>query len=134
MFRRPEGRLSGMKIGLVSSAVPLIQGGGRFIVDWLALKLVEAGHRVETIWLPQSEESECLFSQMLAFRLIDLNESCDRIITFRPQAHLVSHHTKIVWFIHHIRKFYDLWQTEYCGIPDTEYWRSFRQTLMAADT
>jgi hypothetical protein len=36
-----------MKFGLVSSAVPLIQGGGRFIVDWLAPKLVEAGHQVE---------------------------------------------------------------------------------------
>ncbi|HMA73203.1 MAG TPA: glycosyltransferase family 4 protein [Xanthobacteraceae bacterium] len=123
-----------MRIGLVSSAVPLIQGGGRFIVDWLAPKLIEAGHQVETIWIPQTDDPETLFQQMLAFRLIDLNDSCDRIITFRPPAHVIPHHNKIVWFIHHFRAFYDLWQTEYCAVPNTEYWKSFRRTLMAADT
>jgi glycosyltransferase involved in cell wall biosynthesis len=123
-----------MKIGLVSSAVPLLQGGGRFIVDWLATTLVEAGHNVETVWIPQSDEPAALFQQMLAFRLIDLNDSFDRIITFRPSSHLVQHHTKVVWFIHHIRQFYDLWDTEYNPLPDTAYWESYRKNLMAADT
>jgi hypothetical protein len=47
-----------MKIGLASSAVPLIQGDGRFIVDWLAPKLIEAGHQVETISLSEQRRSK----------------------------------------------------------------------------
>jgi glycosyltransferase involved in cell wall biosynthesis len=123
-----------VKIGLVSSAIPLIQGGGRFIVDWLAPKLVEAGHQVETIWIPQIDDPNTLFQQMLAFRLMDLSDSFDRVITFRPPAHVIQHHTKIVWFIHHIRQFYDLWETDYNPLPRTAYWEAYRDSLKAADT
>ncbi len=56
-----------MKIGLVSSTVPLVQGGGRFIVDWLADKLAAAGHRVETVWIPFTDEVKYIFPQMTAF-------------------------------------------------------------------
>jgi glycosyltransferase involved in cell wall biosynthesis len=123
-----------VKIGLVSSAMPLVQGGGRFIADWLAPKLIEAGHQVETIWIPQIDDPTTLFQQMLAFRLMDLNDSFDRVITFRPPAHVIQHHTKIVWFIHHIRQFYDLWETDYNPLPRTAYWDAYRSNLAAADT
>ncbi|MBV9537906.1 MAG: glycosyl transferase family 1, partial [Acidisphaera sp.] len=43
-----------MKIGLVSSAVPLIRGGGRFIVDWLRIKLEQQGHQVATVYVPSA--------------------------------------------------------------------------------
>ncbi|WP_245439575.1 glycosyltransferase family 4 protein [Microvirga aerophila] len=119
---------------MVSSAIPLVQGGGRFIVDWLAPKLVEAGHEVETVWIPQVDDPATLFQQMLAFRLMDLNDSFDRVITFRPPAHVVRHHTKIVWFIHHIRQFYDLWETDYNPLPRTAYWEAYRANLKTADT
>jgi glycosyltransferase involved in cell wall biosynthesis len=128
------GGQGSVKIGLVSSAIPLVQGGGRFIVDWLAPKLVEAGHEVETVWIPQIDDPATLFQQMLAFRLMDLNDSFDRIVTFRPPAHVVQHHTKIVWFIHHIRQFYDLWDTDYNPLPRTAYWEAYRDALRAADT
>jgi glycosyltransferase involved in cell wall biosynthesis len=123
-----------VKIGLVSSTVPLVQGGGRFIVDWLAAKLSHAGHRVEIVWIPYTDELQFMFSEMTAFRLLDLESSFDRVITFRPPAHVVRHSAKIVWFIHHIRFFYDLWGSPYCPVPDTAYWHSFRRKLMAADT
>lgn len=122
-----------MKIGLVSSAVPHIDGGARFIVDWLADHLVERGHAVETVWLPCTEEGRSLFEQMTAFRLVQLEDSFDRVITFRPPAHAVRHPVKIVWFIHHVRQFYDLWDTSYRSVPDTAYWRAFRQQLFEAD-
>jgi glycosyltransferase involved in cell wall biosynthesis len=123
-----------VKIGLVSSTVPLAQGGGRFIVDWLSTKLVQAGHQVETVWIPYSDEPSQIFPQMTAFRLLDLEGSFDRVITFRPPAHVVRHRAKIVWFIHHIRIFYDMWDTMYCPVPPTPYWQSFRHALMEADT
>lgn len=123
-----------MRIGIVSSAVPLVQGGGRFISDWLASKLTEAGHRVETIWIPSSDEPDRILSQMAAFRMVRLEKSCDRIIAIRPPAHALEHPVKIVWFIHHARAFYDLWDSPHRAVPDTPYWRAFRQSLIEADT
>jgi glycosyltransferase involved in cell wall biosynthesis len=123
-----------VKIALVSSTVPFVQGGGRFIVDWLASKLREAGNQVEIVWLPSVDDPSSLLSQMAAFRMIDLERTCDRVITFRPPAHVINHRNKIVWFIHHIRVFYDLWDTPYRPVPDTPYWRAFRRALMIADT
>lgn len=121
-----------MKIALVSTMVPFIYGGGRNIVDWLKVSLEEVGHHVETVYLPQVDSPETLFQQMASFRWVDLS-AADRVICFRPQSHLIRHSHKIVWFIHHIREFYDLWDTDYRGFPDDAAHRGVRDALRAAD-
>lgn len=123
-----------MKIGLVSSAVPLIQGGGRFIVDWLQAKLEAQGHAVAVIYVPSADDPDTILQQMAAFRLLKLDEHFDRVITFRPPAHVVQHRHKVVWFIHHIRIFYDLWDSPYRPVPDLAPWRALRAAVMQADT
>jgi len=123
-----------MKIAICSSFVPFIFGGARNIVEWLEQKLQECGHQVERIYLPQIDIPELIFQQMAAYRWIDMSESADRVICFRPPAHMIPHPNKILWFIHHIRVFYDLWGSEYRPVPDTEKWRGYRQALMNADT
>jgi glycosyltransferase involved in cell wall biosynthesis len=123
-----------MKVGLISSSVPLVKGGGRFIVDWLADKLRERGHHIETIYIPFIDEPDQIIVQMNAFRLMDLEAYFDRVITFRPPAHVVRHSCKVVWFIHHIRVFYDLWDSTYRTLPDLAPWRALRDTLICADT
>jgi glycosyltransferase involved in cell wall biosynthesis len=122
-----------MRVGLVSTAVPLINGGGRFIVDWLHIKLREHGHEVETIYLPFTEERDHILPQMAAFRTIDLESHFDRIVAIRPPAHVVRHPRKVVWFIHHLRVFYDLWGTRYCPHADTAANRALRDSIVAAD-
>ena len=122
------------RIGLVSSAVPLIFGGGRFIVEWLEEKLRDRGHLVETILIPTTDEPDHILGQMAAFRMMDLDPHFDRVITFRPPSHLVRHRRKVCWFIHHIRAFYDLWGTEYCGLPDNSQARALRDAVHRADT
>src|SRR5690348_14125278 len=111
-----------MKIGLISSAVPLVFGGGRFIVDWTLEKLRASGHEVEAVYLPFLEDPETILTQMSAFRLLELEGHFDRVITFRPPAHIVRHSCKVVWFIHHIRRFYDLWDTPYRGMPNNAHY------------
>jgi glycosyltransferase involved in cell wall biosynthesis len=123
-----------MKVGLVSSCVPLVRGGYRNIVDWLDVRLRESGHRCEVIYLPSTDTPDTILRQMGAFRLFDLADGFDRIITFRPPAHVVAHPMKIVWFIHHIRMYYDLWNTTYCPVPDTAAWRALRDEVRRADT
>lgn len=122
-----------MKIALCSSFVPFINGGYRNIVEWLETMLRQAGHEVERIYLPEVDTPEHLFTQMAAFRFIDLS-AADRVICFRPQSHLISHPHKIVWFIHHLRVFYDLWDSEYRNFPDDVKHRGIRDALRAADT
>jgi glycosyltransferase involved in cell wall biosynthesis len=123
-----------MKIAVCSSFVPFVQGGARNIVEWLEQTLLEAGHQVERIYLPQVDTPGLLFQQMAAYRWVDLADSADRIICFRPPAHFIPHPNKILWFIHHIRSFYDLWDTPYRGCPDDLRHRGIRDALHQADT
>ena len=123
-----------MKIALCSSFVPFIRGGARNIVEWLETKLLDAGHQVERIYLPQVDVPDLLLSQMAAYRWVDLASSADRVICFRPPAHVIPHPHKILWFIHHVRVFYDLWDGPYRGFPDDEKHRDIRDILHCADT
>jgi glycosyltransferase involved in cell wall biosynthesis len=122
-----------MKIILASSFVPFIHGGGRFIVEWLEQKLIECGHRVERFYLPFLESREELLDQVLAFRLIDLADTCDRLIAFRPPSYVLPHPNKVLWFIHHIRPLYDLWDSPYRLVPDDPAGRALRKALFDLD-
>ena len=123
-----------MKIGLISSAVPLVRGGGRFIVDWLHEKLKERRHQVEIVYIPNTDDTATILQQMAAFRLMKLDDYFDRVITFRPPSHLVSHPVKVAWFIHHVRIFYDLWDSPYRAFPDNAPARALRSAIVKADT
>jgi glycosyltransferase involved in cell wall biosynthesis len=123
-----------MKIVVASSFVPFVHGGGRFIVDWLELKLREYGHQVERFYLPFIDRPQDLFDQILAFRLVDVSSACDRLIAIRPPAHVLPHPNKVLWFIHHIRSFYDLWDTPYRFVPDNPSGRAIRSAIMDLDT
>ena len=122
-----------MKIGIISSAVPLVLGGGRLIVDWLHEKLVERGHAAEVVYIPYTDELDLILPQMAAFRLIKLEDYFERVITLRPPAHMVRHPCKVVWFIHHLRMFYDLWGTQYCPVQDDASGLALRAAIIAAD-
>lgn len=122
-----------MRIALCSSFVPFIDGGARNIVDWLELELQRAGHQTEKIYLPQVDAPDLIFQQMMAYRWIDLVDAADRVICFRPPAHVIPHPKKVLWFIHHIRLFYDLWDSEYRHFQDDHKHRSLRTALHQAD-
>lgn len=122
-----------MKVALVTSTVPFVRGGARNIVDWLADALRDAGHAVETIALPFDEDPTRIIGEMARFRMIDLTDQADRVVCFRPPAYLVQHPHKILWFIHHIRPYYDLWETQYRGFADTAITRARRDAIRRVD-
>jgi glycosyltransferase involved in cell wall biosynthesis len=122
-----------MKVVLCSTSVPFVDGGYRTIVDGVAEQLLARGHQVETLYIPEVDTPEHLYRQMAAFRWIDVDVA-DRVICFRPQAHMIRHPNKVLWFIHHVRRYYDLWESELYGLAGTERHRAIRDSIRAADT
>jgi glycosyltransferase involved in cell wall biosynthesis len=122
-----------MKVAICSTIVPFVDGGGRFIVKWLAATLRTRGHQVEEIYLPFSDDPNTLVQQMMGLRLLEIGKSADRLIALRPPSYVLPHENKVLWFIHHIRVFYDLWEHPYRPWPDNVALRSVRAALMAAD-
>jgi glycosyltransferase involved in cell wall biosynthesis len=120
-----------MRIVLFSSDVPFVNGGARFIVEWLEQKLLERGHQVERFYLPFSGCPKNLLCEMTAYRSVKV-EGADRVICFRPPSHLLQHPNKVLWFIHHFRVFYDLWNTELAP-PHTRYYEALRRLVFQAD-
>lgn len=123
-----------MRVALCSSFVPFINGGARFIVEWLAAELAKCGHRTEIIWLPFVETPDTMFRQIMAYRMLNLTDRVDKLIAFRPPAYVIPHPNKTLWFIHHFRGYYDLWDTPYRALDDDRRGRAFRSRLIAADT
>jgi glycosyltransferase involved in cell wall biosynthesis len=121
-----------MRVALFSSYLPFVNGGARFIVEWLEQKLLQYGHQVDRIYLPSYEDPANLLCQMTAFRFVEI-DGADRVICFRPPSHLVQHPNKVLWFIHHFRVFYDLWNTELAP-PHTAYNEELRRAIFRADT
>jgi glycosyltransferase involved in cell wall biosynthesis len=68
---------------------------------------------------------------MTAFRAVKI-DGVDRVICFRPPAYLVQHPNKVLWFTHHFRAFYDLWNTEGAP-PHIRYHESLRRAIFRAD-
>ncbi|MEZ5351936.1 MAG: glycosyltransferase family 4 protein [Bryobacteraceae bacterium] len=122
-----------MKIILASSTNVFVRGGATFFVDWLGHALEARGHQVDTLMLPVSEEPNALLEQMAAFRLIDLSQHGDRLITVRTPAHLLRHPRKVSWFIHHYRGAYDLWGTRYQTLPNSPEGIACREAIIGAD-
>lgn len=123
-----------MKIVLVSSFVPFINGGARFIVEWLEEQLRAHGHEVEHFYLPFVDYPDETLQQMAAYRLMDLTDYADRVICFRPPAYAIDHPNKVLWFIHHLRSFYDLWETPYGARSATQNIDAVRNAIVRFDT
>lgn len=121
-----------MKIALCSTDVPFVNGGARNVVEWLAKILKHSGHAVEIVYIPQDDAPEKLFNQIAAFRYIDFS-AFDRIICSKPESQMVQHPDKILWFIHHQRIFYDLWDSPHRPFPDNAKYTAFREALIACD-
>jgi glycosyltransferase involved in cell wall biosynthesis len=122
-----------MRIVIATSVAPFVDGGSTCIVESLGSELKARSHDVEILRFPFSEDYAEVLHQLLALRLFDLSQDCDRLITIRTPSHLLKHPNKIAWFIHHYRGAYDLWGTKYQYIPNTPEGMACREAIIAAD-
>ena len=121
-----------MRIVVASTTVPLVDGGGRLIVRWTAEALRAAGHEVEE-FLPFPPGVNSTLPALIGLRRMPFRSTCDRLITIRWPGHVLQHDNKAVWFIHHYRQVFDLWDSPYREVPDNAEGRSFRELLRTVD-
>jgi glycosyltransferase involved in cell wall biosynthesis len=74
-----------------------------------------------------------MLEQMLAIRMMDVSASSDVLIAIRTPSYLLRHPNKRLWFIHHHRGAYDLWETPWQDIPSTPEGLAVRAAIIAAD-
>jgi glycosyltransferase involved in cell wall biosynthesis len=122
-----------VKIIIASTFVPMIEGGGTFIVDWLDQTFKKNGFKSDVVKIPFHSYPPEMLEQMLAIRLLDLTDYADLLITIRTPSYMLKHPNKVAWFIHHHRGAYDLWGTPYQDIPDTPEGLRLRRSIMQAD-
>lgn len=121
-----------MRVIITTATAPYVYGGAVLLVDWLDEALRSRGHEVETYRIPVVDAPSELPAQMLGLRMWDFTGHGDRLIAIRTPSHLVKHHSKVAWFLHHYRAAYDMWSTYPPG-PNDAYGREFRRMLFSAD-
>lgn len=98
------------KILIVSTKDPFTKGGDSILIDSLAQELSKY-FETEKIYIPFCTSPELIEEQIEGIRKLKFDYG-DIAITSRPLSYAIKHHNKIVWFMHHIRYLYDLWDSE----------------------
>lgn len=104
-----------MRVLVVTSDVPFVEGGHRVIARALVQALQEAGHEAEILTTPQNRFGRQLSAYMATW-LTDVGvtgdgKAVDRVISLRFPAFAVRHPHHVVWLNHRMREYYDLWQS-----------------------
>jgi glycosyltransferase involved in cell wall biosynthesis len=122
-----------MKIAVLNNCVPFLRGGAEHLADALVSKLSEYGHQALLVRVPfRWEPPEKIVDHMLACRLMRL-PNVDRAIALKFPAFYVPHPNKVFWLLHQFRQAYDLWGTEFQGLPDSDEGRAIREVVIQAD-
>ncbi len=104
-----------MRLLVVSSDVPFVEGGHRVIARSLVAELRKRGAEAEVWYTPQNPFGRQM-QAYLANWLTDLREDglgrkIDGVITLRYPSYAVNHPNKVVWLNHRLREYYDLWES-----------------------
>ena len=103
-----------MRVLVVTSDVPFVEGGHRVIARALVRALRDTGYEAEILRTPQNRFGRQL-SAYLATWLTDVGvtgdgKPVDRLISLRFPSYAVRHPRHVVWLNHRMREYYDLWE------------------------
>jgi glycosyltransferase involved in cell wall biosynthesis len=102
-----------MRIAVVTSSPPMVEGGHMVIARSLVGALREAGHHADIIVTPQNRFGRQT-SAYLATWLTDVTTSdghpIDQVISLRFPSYAVRHPKHVCWLNHTMREYYDLWK------------------------
>jgi glycosyltransferase involved in cell wall biosynthesis len=101
-----------MRIAVVTSSPPMVEGGHLVIARELTRALNEAGHDAHIVVTPQNRFGRQA-SAYVATWLTDLGSSdgrpIDQVISLRYPSYAVRHPRHVCWLNHTMREYYDLW-------------------------
>jgi glycosyltransferase involved in cell wall biosynthesis len=101
-----------MRIAVVTSSPPLVEGGHMVIARALVRALQDAGHQADIIVTPQNRFGRQA-SAYAATWLTDVGSSngqrIDQVISLRYPSYAVRHDRHVCWLNHTMREYYDLW-------------------------
>ena len=127
-----------MRIAVVTSSPPMVEGGHMVIARSLVRALRDAGHTADIIVTPQNRFGRQA-SAYLATWFTDVGssdgKSIDRVISLRYPSYAVRHPRHVCWLNHTMREYYDLWDRFSAGLSTTGRLkeRARRAALHAAD-
>lgn len=101
-----------MRIAVVTSSPPMVEGGHMVIARSLVQALREAGHTADIVVTPQNRFGRQA-SAYVANWLTDVGTSdgrkVDQVISLRYPSYAVRHDNHVCWLNHTMREYYDLW-------------------------
>jgi glycosyltransferase involved in cell wall biosynthesis len=109
-----------VRVAVVTSDVPFVEGGHRVIARALVRALRDAGHTADLVTTPQNRFGRQL-SAYWATWLTDVGvggdgRPIDRVISLRFPSYAVRHPRQVVWLNHRMREYYDLWDDFHAGL------------------
>lgn len=127
-----------MRIGVLRTQVPFVQGGAEVHAANLVSALNAYGHEATEITLPfKWYPGEVLADHILAARMHDISESegvpVDLAIGLKFPAWLVNHPNKLFWIIHQHRAAYDRWSAGDADLLHDADGEALRQLIHAED-
>ena len=127
-----------MRIAVVTSSPPMVEGGHMVIARSLVQALRDAGHSAEIVITPQNRFGRQA-SAYVATWLTDVEFSdgkpIDQVISLRYPSYAVRHGRHVCWLNHTMREYYDLWHrfSSGLGAPALLKERVRRAAIHAAD-
>lgn len=115
-----------MRILIVTTHVPFVNGGAETHARSLCTALEKRGHEAEIARIPfKWYPPQRIHEHILSCRLLDLQESngvpIDKVIGLKFPAYHVRHPNKSLWILHQFRTAFEMWGTEHCDLsPDPE--------------
>jgi glycosyltransferase involved in cell wall biosynthesis len=101
-----------MKIAVVTSSPPKVEGGHMVIARALTRALGEAGHDAEIVLTPDHGFGRQASAYLATWRT-DVStiagDPVDRVISLRYPSYAVRHPHHVCWLNHTMREYYDLW-------------------------
>ncbi|MFN4220410.1 MAG: glycosyltransferase family 4 protein, partial [bacterium] len=120
------------RILVVSTKIPFSKGGDSFLIDSL-VKELSKNFEVEKIYIPFSTDPNLIEQQTEAIRNMKFDYG-DLAIVSRPFSYAIKHKNKVAWFMHHLREFYDLWDTNLNPLKNKkEKYQKIRKKIIEYD-
>lgn len=124
-----------MRILILNTHVPFVDGGAETHADSLRVALEAAGHLAEIVRIPfKWYPPEKIHDHLLACRLLDLTEAngnaVDMVIGLKFPAYHVPHPNKRIWILHQFRTAFEMWGSEHCDLSPLPEGRAVRDSLV----